>query len=69
MPSSIHFGKRLATLERFAYSESYNAIVVLLHPGEDDAIKAEKIAAARRERGVHENDPAQVIVVRFGADD
>lgn len=67
MPSSMHFDKRLTTLERFAYSENPNVIVVLLHPGEDDAIKAEKIAEARRGRGLHENDPAQVIVVRFGA--
>ena len=68
MPSSMHFGKRLATLERFAYSESHNVIVVVLHPGEDDATKAEKIAEARRERCLDENDQAQVIVVRFGAD-
>ena len=69
MPNSMHFDKRLTTLERFAYSESHNAIVVLLYPGEDDATKAAKIATEWRELGLAEDDPRQVVVVRFGGPD
>jgi hypothetical protein len=43
-------------------------IVVLVHPRADEATKAEKIAEARREHGPQENEPCQVIAVRFGAD-
>lgn len=67
MPSSMNIDKRLKALEQSSLNENPNVIVVLLHPGEDDATKAEKIADARRERGLQENDTAQVIVVLFGA--
>ncbi len=63
----MNYDKRLAALEQSSLNENPNVIVVLLHPGEGDATKAEKIAEARSERGLHENDAAQVIVVRFGA--
>ena len=69
MPSSMHIDKRLKALEQSSLGENPNAIVVLLHPGEDDATKAAKIAEAKRERGLADNDPCRVIVVRFGADD
>lgn len=65
----MNYDKRLVALEQSSRSENPNVIVVLLHPGEDDAIKNEKIAEAKRERGLQENDPAKVIVVRFGAHD
>jgi hypothetical protein len=67
--NAMHFDKRLATLEQCSYSEDHNVIVVLLHPGEDDATKAERIVAAKRDLGLAEDDPRRVIVVRFGVDD
>ena len=63
----MNYDKRLTALEQSSCSEG-PVIVVLLHPGENDAIKAEKIEEARRERGLGDTDPCQVVVVRFGAD-
>ena len=51
----MNYDKRLAALEQSSRGED-PVILVQLHPGEDDATKAEKIAEARRERGLHEND-------------
>jgi hypothetical protein len=65
----MNYGKRLAALEQSSRGEDPNVIVVLLHPGEDDATKAEKIAEAKHALGLAENDTRPVIVVRFGAHD
>jgi hypothetical protein len=62
----MHIEKRLKALEQSSLGENQNVIVVLLDPGEDDAIKAEKIGEAKRERGLGDNDPCQVVVIRYG---
>jgi hypothetical protein len=67
MPNSVHFDKRLRTLEQSTFSAERNIIVVLLSAGEGEVQKVEKIAQARRELGLAESDSRQVIVVRFGA--
>jgi hypothetical protein len=67
MPNSVHFDKRLRTLEQSTFSAEHNIIVVLLSADEGEVQKVEKIAQARRELGLAETDARQVIVVRFGA--
>ena len=66
---NMNIDKRLKALEQSSLGGDPNVIVVMLDPGEDEATKAEKIAEARRERGLGDNDPCQVIVVLFGADE
>jgi hypothetical protein len=61
--------RRVSALEKSAFPDDHNMIVVLLGAGEGDVQKVEKIAQARRELGLVESDARQVIVVRFGADD
>ena len=69
MPNFAHIDKRLRALEQSASSEGANVIVVLLSPGAGDVAKSAKIAEAKRSLGLAEDDPRQVMVVIFGADE
>ncbi len=62
-----YFDKRLATLEQSSFGDGRNPILVVTDYGDGDAEAAEKVAAAKRQHGIAEDDPRHIIVVRFGA--
>jgi hypothetical protein len=62
------YERRLEKLEQEAaqFSGTANMILVYLHPGED---KAAKVAEAKLEHGLGENDSGRILVVQFVAAD
>jgi hypothetical protein len=57
-----NYDKRLERLEQATFSEAGNMIVLLLKPGEDEAAK---VAEAKLEHGLGEDDSAKIIAVQF----
>jgi hypothetical protein len=61
-----NYETRIARLELDSSVGDHKMILVFLEPGEDETTK---VAAARRKRGLAENDSCRIVVVRWLASD
>ena len=61
-----NYDKRLECMEHATFTEDQNMVLVFLHPGEDEAAK---VAEAKLEHGLGEDDSGRILVIQFVAVD